>query len=66
MMINIQEQISKLSPEITFETGDTLLAIVPDKLWSKTAKALKAELNFDYLVSIIGMDWKESLGCIYY
>ncbi|MFI3239790.1 MAG: NADH-quinone oxidoreductase subunit D [Bacteroidales bacterium] len=65
-MINIQEQISKLSPEITFEDGDTLLAIVPDKIWSKTAKALKAELNFDYLVSIIGMDWKESLGCIYY
>ena len=30
------------------------------------AKKLKEELGFDYLVSVTGVDWKETLGCMYY
>ncbi len=67
-MVNIQEKISKLCPEATFEEGEVLCAIIPDSKWHAVAKALKenADLGFDYLVSIIGMDWKESMGCMYY
>lgn len=67
-MVNIQEKISSICPEATFEEGEVLLAVIPDQAWHSTAKMLKddADLKFDYLVSIVGMDWKESMGCVYY
>jgi NADH-quinone oxidoreductase subunit C/D len=67
-MANIQEKISALCPEATFEEGETLLVTVPDAKWHALAKAMKedADLSFDYLVGITGVDWKESMGCIYY
>ena len=67
-MVNIQERISKLCPAVTFEENEVLTAIVPDKDWHGLAKSLKEEsdLDFDYLVAIVGVDWKESLGCVYY
>lgn len=67
-MVNIQDKISKVCPEAVFEEGELLLANIPDAKWHDVAKFLKedAELSFDYLVSIVGMDWKESLGCMYY
>jgi NADH-quinone oxidoreductase subunit C/D len=68
-MAAIQEKIAKLFPEATFEEADsTLLVTIDDKQWHALAKSLKedSELSMDYLVTIVGMDWKESLGCIYY
>ncbi|MCI8998132.1 MAG: NADH-quinone oxidoreductase subunit D [Muribaculaceae bacterium] len=68
-MVNIQEKISKLFPEATFEAGDVMRVTVPDAQWHDFAKTLRddEELSFDFLVTIVGMDWKENgLGCIYY
>ncbi len=67
-MANIQEKITKLLPDATFEEGDQLLVNVPDAKWHDFAKALKedADLSYDYLVAIVGMDWTDKLGCVYY
>ena len=65
-MSDTQQQIGKLCPEAQFDTeGQYLLVTVPDEKWHGLAKALRDQLGFDYLVSLIGMDWKESLGCLY-
>lgn len=67
-MVDLKEKIGKLCPSATFEDGEVLLVNVADSEWHALAEQLKndADLNFDYLVSIIGADWKETLGCIYY
>lgn len=67
-MANLQDKISKICPSATFEEGRTLLVSVPEKDWRKFAVALKqdSELDFDVLSAVIGMDWKDSLGVIYY
>lgn len=67
-MAQIQDTIAKLFPEATFEEGDILLVNIPDARWHALAKELKENpaLSFDFLVTIVGMDWKEKLGCIYY
>ncbi len=67
-MANVQEKITKLFPEATFTEGEWLMVNIPDAKWHSLAKTLKedAELSYDYLVAIVGMDWTESLGCMYY
>lgn len=67
-MAQIQDTIAKLFPEATFEQGDTLLVNIPDAKWHQLACQLKdnSELAFDFLVTIVGMDWKDKMGCIYY
>ena len=66
-MADIQEKIGALCPQAQFETVDDMLLItVADENWHPLAKALKEELHYDYLTAIVGMDWKDSLGCIYY
>ena len=67
-MANLQEKIAGLFPSATFEQeGDGKLRIVipHDKLHS-LVKDLRDNHRFDYLITIVGMDWKTSLGCIYY
>lgn len=41
---------------------------VPEKDWYAFAKQLKEnkDLNFDVLTALIGMDWKETVGVMYY
>lgn len=67
-MATIQEKISKLFPAATFEQADTLQITIPDAQLQSLARTLRddADLAFDFLVTIVGMDWKDSLGCIYY
>lgn len=67
-MADFQQTIAKLFPEATFEQADTLVVNIADALWHSLAKELKENpaLGFDYLITIVGMDWKESFGCIYY
>lgn len=66
-MSNIQEEISKRCPDTQFDAeGEFLLAIVPEEKWHALAKSLKEELAFDYLNAVVGVDWKDSLGCMYY
>lgn len=67
-MVNVQEKITSLFPEATSEEGEWLLVNIPDAKWHSLAKTLKEdpELGFDYLVAIVGVDWTETLGCMYY
>lgn len=65
-MATIQETIAKLFPEAAFEDGDNLLVTVPDAKWHSLAKSLRDDHGFDFLVTIVGMDWGESMGCVYY
>lgn len=67
-MANIQEIVSKLVPDATFEEGEVLTVAVADKNWHELAKCLKedTQLNFDHLVAIVGMDWTDSLGTMNY
>ena len=65
-MANIQEKIAKLYPEAVVEQADTLTITIDDARWHNLAQTLRDDFSMDYLVTIVGMDWKESLGCIYY
>lgn len=67
-MANIQEKISALCPSATFEEGDRLVVTVEEKEWHSLAKSLKedADLQFDMLTAVVGMDWKDALGVVYY
>jgi len=67
-MSDIKDKISKICPSATFEEGECLLINVPEPQWRSLAEALKndPELNFDVLSAVVGMDWKESLGVVYY
>ena len=65
-MANIQEKIAKLFPDAVFEEGDMLLVGIPDAKWHDLAKSLKEDddFGFDHLITIVGMDWTDKLGCI--
>lgn len=65
-MANLQEKISKIFPEATFEEGEILLINIPDAKLHDLVKSLRDDCGFDYLVTIVGMDWVTSLGCVYY
>lgn len=70
-MADLQQSILKLDPAAAFDTlsdGTTRISVA-DNAWHAVAKTLRddPELAFDFLVTIVGMDWKEEgLGCIYY
>lgn len=64
--MNIQEQIAGFFPEATFEEGEILRICIPEEKLHDLAEKLRDDFGFDYLVTIVGMDWTDSLGCIYY
>lgn len=67
-MYNFQQRISEICPAATFEEDDVLVVSVQNKDWRKLAESLKndRQLNFDVLTAVVGMDWKETAGCVYY
>lgn len=69
-MAEIKDIIVKQFPEATFDgsTTDELQICIPDSQWHDLAKTLRDEpqLAFDFLMTIVGMDWKDSFGCVYY
>lgn len=65
-MAELQDKISRLCPDATFEEGEILLVKVADAQLHSLVKSLRDDLGFDYLVTIVGNDWKTSLGCVYY
>ncbi|MBR6489874.1 MAG: NADH-quinone oxidoreductase subunit C, partial [Muribaculaceae bacterium] len=66
-MADVQERIGELCPEAQCDaSGEFLLITVPDAQWHNLAKSLKEELHFDYLTALVGVDWKEELGVMYY
>lgn len=64
-MVNIQELIGKVCPEAVFEENEITMAVVPDAKWHATAEALK-NAGFDCLAAVVGVDWGEEMGCMYY
>ncbi len=66
-MADLKDKISALCAQAQFDTeGEFLMVTVDDAQWHALALALKEQLHFDYLTAVVGVDWKESLGCVYY
>lgn len=67
-MADIKEEIAKICPEVVFEESNVITAVIPDSEWQRVAKTLRDDstFGFDFLVTIVGMDWKDKLGCVYY
>ncbi len=65
-MAELQNKISQRFPEATFENGEMLLINIADAQLHSLIQTLRDEHGFDYLVTIVGMDWTDSLGCVYY
>ena len=67
-MNDIKDIIAKVCPSAVFEENECLTVCVPEQDWYTFAKELKnnKELGFDVLTALVGMDWKESVGVVYY
>ena len=67
-MADIKEKISSLFPGVKVEELDTLTITVEPQQLHQVAQTLRdhEDLKFDFLMTIVGMDWTTSLGCIYY
>ena len=67
-MANFIQKIQALFPAATLEEAATPLFTIPEEQWHDMALALRddADLKFDYCVTVVGMDWTENLGAIYY
>ena len=67
-MANFQDKIAKHFPQATIEGDNMPMISIPDNQWHDLALALRddEDCRMDYLVTIVGMDWKDSFGCIYY
>ena len=67
-MSKLLEEIARQFPKATVQTGDgKTLITVDDSDWHALAAKLRndADTPQDYLVTIVGMDWTDSLGCVY-
>lgn len=67
-MADLQSIIAQKFPGAAVETVNGELTItVDDAQWHALAKTLRnlPGTPYDYLVTIVGMDWKDSLGCVY-
>ncbi|MDE5811188.1 MAG: NADH-quinone oxidoreductase subunit D [Muribaculaceae bacterium] len=67
-MAQLQEKIAKLFPQATFEEADVLTINIADAQLHDLAATLRddKDLSFDYLMTIVGMDWQKELGCVYF
>ena len=67
-MADLQKIIADKFPQAAFDAADGKLTVsIPDAQWHALAEFLRnlPQTPMDYLVTIVGMDWKTSLGCIY-
>lgn len=69
-MANLKETIAELFPAATLGADDSGVPMltVDNADLHRTAQTLRDDpaTRMDYLVTIVGMDWQDSLGCIYY
>ncbi len=65
-MAELQDKISRLFPDANFEEGEILMIHTDDSNLHQLIATLRDQMGFDYLVTIVGNDWKTSLGCVYY
>lgn len=67
-MTSLQQIISEKFTGAVFEEVDGMLTVsVDDAVWHDLASFLRNDENvcMDFLVTIVGMDWVTSLGCVY-
>lgn len=66
--MNIKKRILEIVPEAEFSDNGNGKAIVPASSFYSLAKRLKEDedTSFDYLLSLTGMDFGDSLGVIYH
>lgn len=66
--MDIRERIQKVVPQATFTEQGDLIAHIPADSFEKLAKYLyyDTEDRMDFLRDIVGMDWGETLGALYY
>ena len=66
-MAEIENKITQLCPQAQVDTiGEFPLVTVDDAQWHDLASALKNQLHYDVLSAVVGMDWTDSFGCVYY
>ncbi|MBR6947045.1 MAG: NADH-quinone oxidoreductase subunit D [Muribaculaceae bacterium] len=66
-MADIENKITQLCPQAQVDTTSEFpLVTVPDAQWHDLANALKTQLHYDVLSAVVGMDWTDALGCVYY
>ncbi|MDE6382173.1 MAG: NADH-quinone oxidoreductase subunit C, partial [Muribaculaceae bacterium] len=65
-MSDLKQEILKIYPAAVFEEGECLQLNVAEKDWFAVAGSLKNKLGFDVLSALVGMDWGENLGVMYY
>ena len=66
-MAEIQDKITQLCPQAQVDTtGEFPLVTVADAQWHDLAKALNTQLHYDVLNAVVGMEWPDALGCVYY
>ena len=66
--MDIKNKISNIVPNAEFKEQGDLIAVVPADSLHKAAEALRYDKEdaMDYLREIVGMDWGETLGALYY
>ncbi len=67
-MSKLNDKIAKLFPQATEASNGIIEIEIADAQWHQAAKTLRddEDILMDYLVTIVGMDWTDALGCIYY
>lgn len=64
-MANIQDLVARQFPQVECAQGETPEFTVADAQWHDFAVMLK-DAGYDNLRALIGMDWGEKLGVVYY
>ena len=61
----IKQKIASLLPLATFiENSQFVEVVVPKEIWLVSASKLKSELGFDFLLSLSGVDYPDSLSIV--
>ena len=66
--MNIKDRILEIVPEAQFAEQGDLTATIPAESFHALAERLKndKDTQFDFLLSLTGMDWGETLGVVYH
>ena len=64
-MADIKDIILGVCPQVTFEDYEVLTAVVPDADWHAVAAAIH-NAGYRWLTALIGEDFGDALGCVYY
>ena len=67
-MSKLNDKIAKLFPQATEAANGIIEIEIADAQWHQAAQTLRddEDIKMDYLVTIVGMDWTDALGCVYY